>query len=206
MLLDIPISPFKSSIPMESTRMVNKNFDLSDVEFETLLSELESGNEALFERIFVKKYWKFVHRLQASHGINQADAEDAVMDGLLQFRKILLSRKVIWGNLEAYLTRIIVTDFQKKQKRIRETSVESFDENMADADILPQFSTEELAAFKKAWDSLCDKCSTVLRKFYYDEMPHHRIAELLNKRVDAIKQDKHRCIEKLRKNFFLNPV
>ena len=142
-----------------------------------------------------------VRRLKSSHQTDQADAEDAVMDGLLAFRKILMSRKVTWGNLEAYLSRIIVTNYQKKQNRNGKIAVDNFTENLVDDDV-PRFSSEEFDAFKKAWDSLCEKCSAVLRSYYYDELPHQRIAELLGKKTDAVKQDKHRCIEKLRKHFF----
>ncbi len=202
MTVAIPVYPTQTHKMIEPANLTDKNFGLAEGEFEVLISRLEQGDEALFERVFVRQYWKLVRRLQASHRTDLADAEDAVMDGLLHFRKILVARKVTWGNLEAYLFRIIVTDFQKKQKRNRETAVESFAENLANDDDTPGFSTEELDAFKKAWDSLCEKCSTVLRSFYYDELPHQRIAEILGKRQDAVKQDKHRCIEKLRKHFF----
>ncbi len=201
MTLTFPVYPTRTHTMTESTHSTEKNFGLSEAQFEDMLHSLEQGDEALFERVFVKQYWKMVRRLQASHRAEQADAEDAVMEGLLGFRNILIARKVTWGNLEAYLNRIIVTDFQKKQKRNRETPVESFAENLA-ADDDAGFSTEELAAFKKAWDSLCDKCSGILQRFYYEELPHFQIAELLGKSPEAVKQDKHRCIQKLRKHFF----
>lgn len=202
MTVAIPVYPTQTHKMIEVENLKDKNFGLAEAEFEGLIAQLELGNEALFERVFVRQYWKMVRRLQASHRCDLADAEDAVMDGLLHFRKILVARKVTWGNLEAYLFRIIVTDFQKKQNRNRETAVESFGDHLVSEEDTPRFSTEELEAFKKAWDSLCDKCSTVLRSFYYDELPHQRIAEILGKRNDAVKQDKHRCIEKLRKHFF----
>ncbi len=201
MTLAIPVYPTQTQLMQESALLTDKNFSLTEAEFEILLQQLEHGDEALFERVFVKQYWKMVRRLKSSHQTNQADAEDAVMDGLLAFRKILLARKVTWGNLEAYLSRIIVTNYQKKQNRNREVSVESFAENLVE-DALPNFSSEELDAFKKAWDSLCEKCSAVLKGYYYDELPHQKIAEMLGKKTDAVKQDKHRCIEKLRKQFF----
>jgi len=201
MTLDIPVYTTLTRSMIESVPSTEKNFGLSEAQFEALLSQLEQGDEALFERVFVKQYWKMVRRLQSSHSTEQADAEDAVMEGLMSFRNILIARKVTWGNLEAYLNRIIVTDFQKKQKRNREMPVDSFAENLA-ADEDACFSTEELAAFKKAWDSLCDKCSGMLHRFYYDELPHFQIAELLGKSPEAVKQDKHRCIQKLRKHFF----
>lgn len=198
----LSVSLLQTRVMTDNTHLTGNNFGLTAAEFDALVAQLELGDETLFERIFVRRYWKMVHRLQHSHQASQAEAEDAVMDGLLSFRKILLSRKVSWGNLEAYLNLIIVTDFQKKQKRKREFAVDSFSENLVEETYLPQFSQEELAAFKIAWDSLCDKCSTVLRSFYFDELPHQRIANLLGKRLDAVKQDKHRCIEKLRKSFF----
>lgn len=198
----IPLYSPSARVMLEKEELEHKNFGLSEARFEKMLDDLEHGDEALFERIFVSQFWRRVRLLQSTHRAPQADAEDAVMNALLEFRKLLIARKVTWGNLEAYFTRIIVTGYQKKQKRTREISVDTFSDALAEENDLPDFSTEELAAFKKAWDSLCEKCSAVLKGFYYDELPHQRIADLLGKRVDAVKQDKHRCIEKLRKHFF----
>lgn len=198
----IPFYTPSARVMLEKEELEHKNFGLSEIRFEEMLDDLERGDEALFERIFVSQFWRRVRLLQSTHRAPQADAEDAVMNALLEFRKLLIARKVTWGNLEAYFTRIIVTGYQKKQKRSREISVDTFSEALADEIDMPDFTTEELAAFKKAWDSLCEKCSAVLKGFYYDELPHQRIADLLGKRVDAVKQDKHRCIEKLRKQFF----
>jgi RNA polymerase sigma factor (sigma-70 family) len=198
----IPFYTPSARVMLEKEELEHKNFGLSEARFEAMLDDLERGDEALFERIFVSQFWRRVRLLQSTHRAPQADAEDAVMNALLEFRKLLIARKVTYGNLEAYFTRIIVTGYQKKQKRTREISVDTFSEALADEIDVPDFTTEELAAFKKAWDSLCEKCSAVLKGFYYDELPHQRIADLLGKRVDAVKQDKHRCIEKLRKHFF----
>lgn len=198
----IPLYPPSARVMHEKEELERKNFGLSEARFNEMLEDLERGDEALFERIFVSQYWRRVRLLQSTHKAPQADAEDAVMNALLEFRKLLVAKKVTWGNLEAYFTRIIVTGYQKKLKRSREVAVDTFSEALAEEIDTPDFSSEEMAAFKKAWDSLCDKCSAVLKGFYYDELPHQRIADLLGKRVDAVKQDKHRCIEKLRKHFF----
>lgn len=189
---------------IEPVAVTHKNFGLDEAGFHNLLDQLERGDERLFERVFVRQFRKMVRLLQSTHQAQLADAEDSVMNALLDFRRLLIGRKVNYGNLEAYLTRIVVTGYQRRRTRSREVATADFSENIMEEPVIPDFSKEEMAAFKAAWGTLCEKCSAVLKGFYYDELPHQRIAELLGKRTDAVKQDKHRCIEKLRKSFFQN--
>jgi DNA-directed RNA polymerase specialized sigma24 family protein len=86
-------------------------------------------------------------------------------------------------------------------QRNRETPVDSFPLEMVETDD-HSFTEEHYAAFATAWNGLCDKCQAVLKGFYYDDLPHAKIADLQGKNIPAVKQDKHRCVEKLRKLFF----
>ena len=79
-------------------------------------------------------------------------------------------------------------------------SVERFPEDLAE-DNAVEYTEEDFARFARAWSGLCEKCQSVLKGYYYDELPHAQIATLIGKSVDSAKQDKHRCVEKLRKLF-----
>ncbi len=200
----IPLHPLTARTMIEPAATANKNFGLDETAFAQLLDQLEAGDERLFERVFVRQFRRLVRMLQSAHSAQTADAEDSVMNALLDFRRLLVARKVNYGNLEAYLHRVVVTGHQRRLRRSREVATADFPDGMMGNEAAPDFTAEHLAAFSKAWATLCEKCSGVLKGFYYDELPHQRIAEMLGKRTDAVKQDKHRCVEKLRRAFFQN--
>ena len=183
-----------------------KNFGLSVERFEELAAALKRGDETLFEQVFVSQFWKRVRHLRSAYDVSEPDAKDAVMNALLDFRRLLINDKVSWGNLEAYFTRIVITGYQKKRQRNPEIPTEQFSTERADDDAPPDFSKEQLDAFAAGWKSLCEKCRAVLQGYYYDDLSMRDLALRLDRSTDSVKQDKHRCIEKLRKIIYQNPL
>lgn len=177
-----------------------KNFGLDAKSFEALLNGLETGDERLFEQVFVSQYRRGTRHLMFHYSVGEQDAKDVVMNTLLDFRKLLLARKITFGNLEAYFTRMVTTTYLKKRKNNLEVSVDRFSEDLTSEDT-SEYTEEEFSMFAKAWSGLCEKCQTVLKGYYYDELPHAQIAILIGKNLASAKQDKHRCVEKLRKLF-----
>ncbi len=177
-----------------------KNFGLDAKSFESLLDRLEAGDERLFEQVFVSQYRRGTKHLMYHYTVSEQDAKDVVMNTLLEFRKLLLGRKITFGNLEAYFTRMVTTTYLKKRKGNLEISVERFPEDLTE-DIASGYTEEEFTMFARAWSGLCENCQKVLKGYYYDDLPHAQIATLIGKNLASAKQDKHRCVEKLRKLF-----
>jgi len=183
-----------------STGLKGQNFGLDATAFESLLGQLEQGDERLFEQVFVTQFRRCTRHLVFRYNAAEDDAKDVVMNTLLDFRKLLLARKINFGNLEAYFTRMVTTNYLKNQQSKVETHTGSLPE--AATELHPAaFTEEEYTAFARAWSGLCEKCKMVLQRYYYDDLPHAQIAQLMGKNLAAVKQDKHRCVEKLRKNF-----
>jgi RNA polymerase sigma factor (sigma-70 family) len=181
----------------------SQNFGLSAQAFENLLDQLGKGDERLFEKVFVSQFHRCTRYLIVKYSAAEHDAKDVVMNTLLDFRKLLLAHKVTFGNLEAYFTKMTVTNYLKKRASNPEIYVEHLPEETTDL-FAPAFTEAEYTMFAKAWSNLCDKCKMVLERYYYDDLPHAQIASLMGKNLAAVKQDKHRCVEKLRKHFILS--
>ncbi|MBC7774769.1 MAG: sigma-70 family RNA polymerase sigma factor [Phycisphaerae bacterium] len=186
--------------PASIAALKEKNFGMDAKLFEALLDGLEAGDERLFEQVFVSQYKRGTRHLMYHYSVGEQDAKDVVMNTLLDFRKLLLARKVTYGNLEAYFTRMVTTTYLKKRKNNLEISVERFSEDLTE-DNATQYTEEEFSMFAQAWSGLCEKCQMVLKGYYYDDLPHAQIATLIGKNLASAKQDKHRCVEKLRKLF-----
>ncbi len=182
----------------------DKNFGLTAQAYQDLLNHLQAGDERLFEQVFVTQYKRCTRHLIFKYAAEEQAAKDAVMQALLEFRKLLLANKVNFGNLEAYFTRMAMTTYQQARQRNREDSVDTFSTEVAE-EAETGFTEADFAAFASSWERMCDKCRTLLKRYYYDELPHAQIALLCGKNVAAVKQDKHRCVEKLRKLFFAQP-
>lgn len=188
-------------IPIQEDLANNKNFGLSPTQYQLLLDKLATGDETLFEQVFVTQFRRCTRRLMLKYSASEQDADDAVMDALLHFRKLLLAGKVAFGNLEAYFILMVQTNYLKKKTRSREYYVASMPFERAEQEE-ETYSEEEYHQFARAWSALCDKCQGLLEQFYYNELAYAQIATQNDKNVSAIKQEKYRCIEKLRKLFF----
>ena len=197
-------SVFQNTNPT-SEGLKGQNFGLSASAFETLLDQLEAGDERLFEQVFVTQFRRCTRHLIFRYGAGEDDAKDVVMNTLLDFRKLLLARKINFGNLEAYFTKMASSNYLKNQSNKVEIHTDTLPEASSDP-YAATFTEEEYTAFARAWSGLCDKCKMVLQRYYYDDLPHAQIANLMGKNLAAVKQDKHRCVEKLRKNFLQLPV
>lgn len=183
-----------------SEGLKGQNFGLDAAAFATLLDQLEQGDERLFEQVFVTQFRRCTRHLIFQYSAGDDDAKDVVMNTLLDFRKLLLARKIHFGNLEGYFIRMVTTNYLKNRQAKVEVQTESLPETAGELHTAA-FTEEEYTAFARAWSGLCEKCKMVLQRYYYDDLPHAQIAQLMGKNLAAVKQDKHRCVEKLCKNF-----
>jgi RNA polymerase sigma factor (sigma-70 family) len=184
----------------------SRNFGLTGVQYDVMLGELQRGNEELFERVFLSQFEAAIRRLKKNYRTTQADAYDTVMWSLLRFRESLVGGKIGYGNLEGYFQRIVTNCFLKKQERQREfANTEMLATTLPDADdfLEKQFSNDDLKSLDLAWEKLCGRCRTILQGFYYDNLDHKTIAELVGDTNEATtRQRKRRCIEDLRGYFY----
>lgn len=192
------ISNIVSSESKKYKRLMDQNFGLSEEAFYEMLAQLKKGDETLYERIFLNHFdacMKFVERkYNASHN----DAYDASMDTMLVFCRKLKQGTIEYGNLRFLFTQIagqIYLKMVKKNKKI---------DTIAGLEIEDEMSGYDQESFKilsQAFDKMGERCSELIKQFYYNEQSLKEIAEQNNKTAVAVRKQKQRCMEKLR-DFF----
>lgn len=180
-------------------QLVFNNFNLSLEEFEQMLLALQNGDESLFEQVFLSHFKACCHFLEDRFKATPADAYDASMEALLKFHKRLKDGKIRYGNLR-YLFTQMAGQIYMKWKRGPQTQAlpENFD--LIDENT-NQFSKETMVIFGKAWQKLCTDCRGLLQAFYYDKTQLVDIAKKTGKTDVALRKQKQRCLQKLRKHF-----
>ncbi len=178
-----------------------KNLDLSEADFNELLTQLQQGNELLFEKLFINFFKRNLEILKRKYQAEQEDAYDCVMWAMLRMRQMLIENKVTYGNLDNYFTRIAVTRYIKSQTRKKEFATETVPELGIGED---QFVDQEtLDILNKAWNRLGEKCRELLKGFYYDKIELKQLTELLHDSSPAnTRKRKERCLKKLQQLFF----
>lgn len=180
-------------------QIVFNNFDLSEEEFQQMLVALQKGDEKLFEKVFLSHFKACSRFLEDRFKATPTDAYDASMEALLKFHQRLKDGKISYGNLR-YLFTQMAGQIYLKSKRLPQpqTLPDNFD--IID-EPTENFSKETLAIFGQAWDKLCINCQGLLQAFYYQKTPLIEIARQTHKTDVALRKQKQRCLEKLRKAF-----
>ena len=179
-------------------KSMEKNFGLTEGNFEALLQSLQAGEDTLYEQLFLSHFEDCLRFLQRQYRASYEDAYDATMETMLEFMKRLRAGKVAYGNLRFLFTQMAGQVYLKWIKKERHKgSLEGIELGEA-----PETVDEEtLQLLHRAWDGLCNNCQNLLRQFYYDGVALKAIAEGLEKTPAALRKQKQRCVEKLRALF-----
>jgi len=184
--------------PHHTTTAMNKNFGLTNAEFNNLLLALNHGDESLFEQVFLTHFEDCCKYLMSTYKASSEDAYDASMSTMLEFCKRLKTGQVAYGNLRFLFTRMagqIYLKWIKKQQKT--TGLKNIDIMEAPEDI----DDESYVILNKAWNNLLKDCQTLLEEFYYTGATLEHIATVLNKSAVAVRKQKQRCVDKLRELF-----
>lgn len=183
---------------------VHHNFGLTEREFIELQEKIRQGDEQLFERVFLTHFEYCMNYLKSRYKAGHAYAYDTVMWSMLRFRLKLLEGKLEYGNLQAYLLRIAIAQYQKDQGNSKEVFIEIFPEMPVSYEAEADPADEEtLAQLARAWDKLGDLCRQLLQGFYYDKIDLRTLtAQLADSSEANTRKRKERCIKELRKHFF----
>lgn len=171
----------------------------------TLVEQLRSGNhrEALAS---LYSSFPLVRQLIGQNGGNEADAKDIFQEALL-----VLYRNAQEADFEltcapsTYLysvARYLWKDVRKKRQR--ETTLEE-PSHLPCTDVHSDLEHHEEIAQKNqllqtVLQQLGDKCTSILRAYYYQKMSMKEIAEQLGYRsVNSAKTQKYKCLERAKK-------
>lgn len=200
----------KSSTPLTGESIIKasptKNFGLMPEDFDRLAAQLKAGDETLFQTIFLAHFEDCMKYLRNKFGMSQGKAYDMTMDALILFRRKLLEGKISYGNIRFLFTQmagqLYLKDIKKQTPQTEISEAANLIEEEHD-----ELDEETLGILNQAWDKLCEDCRGLLKRFYYQKATLKEIAEDQQKTAAALRKQKQRCVEKLRKHFKqLNPI
>lgn len=182
-------------------KRMSQNFGLTETQFDEMVEALQNGDKTMFEWVFLAHFSACRKYLMKNYQAGAEDAYDATMDALLAFHRLLLEKKVQYGNLRYLFTKMsgqIYFKTIKKQQRWESQNSDDHINTLADQEAYDKESERQLA---KAWEKLGEGCRRLLQAFYYDGKGLNVMAEELGKDHAAIRKQKQRCVDTLRVQF-----
>jgi len=184
----------KATITQLSTSE-KKNFGLEESEFNTMLASMQAGDDRLFEKVFLSHFKDCMNYLTKSYKCSQSEAYDSSMDALLAFRKRMLDGKISYGNMRFLFTKMASQFLMASKKKATTEYLEIKDFRLDDQAL----DNDVMKAFDKAWEKLPHENKNVLEQFYYKKTPLKMIAATKNITEAAMRKQKQRSMEKLKK-------
>lgn len=184
-------------------KIKDKNFDLSESEFEKLKHDLIQGDDALFKQIFLSQVEESIQYIVRQFNAEYNEAYDSVIETLVTFHKRIADGKVKHGNLRFLFTQMASQYYQGMKKRASKMRV--VEENFVNLSFDDEtYSEDQIEKLKVAWEQLGEDCKKVLKMNYYMDMNLAEISEVTNKTHASVRKQKQRCKEKLKNLYFLN--
>ncbi|WP_428667035.1 RNA polymerase sigma factor [Runella sp.] len=177
--------------------------------FEALTSNDQRQQNRGFDYIYDEIYGSFRQWVYTVNKGSEDDAKDAFQTGLLSFvldlragksqlRDTIKITTEIFRNCKGdYLNFINSADYQKKTSL--PTNLEVVDTINNQQKNIEENETKE--TLQQALDKLDGKCRTVLHMFYIEGLSLQEIAEKLTMTVNAVKQKRYECTQKLKDIF-----
>ncbi len=182
---------------------------LSDGE---LVEGIRKGDDKAF-RVLYSTAFPSVKSFVLNNNGKEADAEDVLQDGMVALWDNVKQDKFILQDgvkVSSYLIKISKyrwLDRLKSADYKRSVALNpTIDNEDSGSNVLNELiSSEEIAQFEGRFGKLGEKCQTILKLYYYEKKSMAEIAELLHMQPSSVKNEKYRCMEKL-KTFFDNTI
>lgn len=175
--------------------MENKNFGLTQADFDRLVVDLKRNDTFFFEQVFTKQFEETIVYLKREYRADHEHAYDAAMDALIAFRLRFVQGKLSYGNLRFLFTKM-ASQMYLKSKR---SKVRTVDNDLLVNEEAVETETREMSPeFNKAWQKLGEGCKDLLTKYYYGKMKLLEIADELSKSPATVRKQKERCVKKMK--------
>ncbi|MEM9548910.1 MAG: hypothetical protein AAGA77_23190 [Bacteroidota bacterium] len=173
--------------------MTNKNFNLTIVEFDQMVSKLKQGDDDLFEHVFLSHFEENKRYLIRYCKIEEEVAYDVCLDTMLEFMHKLKSDKIQYGNLKFLFNQMSKNKFLQ-MSRIKERRMTA----ILELEYIGSFDASEkerlLQVLDKAWQKLGSECQKILKMYYYEKSAIKDIAAAIKKSEVALRKQKQRCL------------
>ncbi len=170
------VAECKVAIPSEN--QMKQNMGLTKGIFDDLVQELQQGNQALFEKIYLNHFKKCTSYLRSRCGANEEQAHTCTMDALIDIRKDLIQGKINYGNLAFYITRRArMKLFKLKNKKSNSMKMVSIDALMTKGKNQTYKIFEIRDLIGKTFSKMCEDCKKLLERKYGDGFNYAEIVQ-----------------------------
>ncbi|MDQ4141265.1 MAG: sigma-70 family RNA polymerase sigma factor [Bacteroidota bacterium] len=170
---------------------------------EVLIQGLQKGSRQALEFIY-SAHWPMIANFVRLNNGSEEEAEDLYQEGIIAlYEQVRKGDFNMGSSLKTYLYAICRNKWLSKLKK--QVPVTDLEEH------LHQIPTEEPnldapyvdeAALKLAIEGLGEPCRSVIIGYYYHKLSLEQLAETLNySNANVAKQQKFRCVERLKKKF-----
>jgi len=177
-----------------------KKKDYSDEELYGLILK---NNDSAFEYLYEKQYNPAKSSLGGN--INDDDFKDIFQDAIIALWQNIRNGSFVLKKevkLSSYLIRIVKFRWYEKLKSGKsknETYLHAdFDTPQDDRFFDSMILEEQIGQMQKIFDQMGDKCKSILSLFYFEEKSMSEIAEAMGYQVASAKNEKYRCMERLK--------
>lgn len=168
-----------------------------------LLEAIKANREEALKQLYHEEYPKTEKFVQEKGG-SAEQAKDIFQEAFIaMWRNVQLGKVEAdsGAKLGAYLYRIAQNkwiDYLRSAHHKNIVAVTDYTEATDPADELPEDQHQYLEAVKNALKQLGDNCKELLQRFYYKNEPTHIIAEAMDWTEATVRNNKYRCMERLR--------
>ena len=176
----------------------SKNFGLHESEFHEMCVQLKSGDETIFERIYLNHFKPCQYYLKSSLGASKDESHDATMQTLLNFRRSLILGKVKYGNLNFLFTQMAYYEVIKSRKK-SSTNIDRNLEYFRTASV--ELSEDEEDAHNNLVNviaSLPQNQKQLIVSHYYNKMKLTEIAEREGVPSTTLRKRKERILKTIK--------
>lgn len=179
--------------------------DLTD---EELLSRIKKGDDTAF-RVLYKTTFPMVKQFVLNNNGKSEDAEDIFQDGMIALWDNIKQGKFVMREdvkISSYLNKICRYRWLERLKSAGYKRSVKLPDHVDSADtgsdvLVDLISNEEITQFEDRFRQLGDKCQEILKLYYYEKKSMTEIAEILGMQPNSVKNEKYRCMERLKKLF-----
>ena len=199
--LNLPTAPQKIHKVMIDAPQ--KNFGLTYNEFEGLVEQLKTGNNALLAQVVAVYYTDF-RRILISQGATAQEAYELFADTLIVFHDGLINGKFGYDNLKSLFTQIgkfILRGRQRYEKKY-ESPLSVDDMPNLFGVVTQDWDEDKFTALEKAWALLKPDCRERLQQFHVNERLVREIAVSEDMSLNAMLVSLKRCRDFFRTTFF----
>jgi RNA polymerase sigma factor (sigma-70 family) len=172
---------------------------------EMLITALKLGDNDALEFVY-KSYWPMISKFVRCNSGSMEDAEELYQEGIIAlYEKLRNQEFCLTCSIKTYVYSICRNKWLHLLRgRKIVVDIEEYDEISAESaeDIAALPEDHEIA---KAIASMGDPCHSLLIGYYYHQLPLEILAEKLKyASPNVAKQQKFRCVERLKKIFMKN--